>query len=84
MAAGHWRQSTHTGDARNVRYFDALWRERLLYEYDAGNETATSRAVETRYDADGGKSFKSYPQRTLGTADADRRNVSMTLQHHSS
>lgn len=72
LGSGHWRQFTNTGDARNVRYFDALWRERLLYEYDAGNEAATSRAVETRYDADGRKTFKSYPQRGLGTVDAYR------------
>ncbi|MDP3614975.1 MAG: RHS repeat-associated core domain-containing protein, partial [Rubrivivax sp.] len=72
LGAGHWRQSTNTGDARNVRYFDALWRERLLYEYDDSNEAATSRAVESRYDADGRKSFMSYPQRSLGSVDAYR------------
>ena len=72
LAAGHWRQTTFTGNARSVRYFDAMWRERLRYQYDAGDETATARAVETRFDADGRKVFESYPQRSLGSVDAYR------------
>ena len=72
LEPGHWRQTITTGGATNIRYFDALWRERLRYQYDAGNEPATSSAVETRYDADGRKVFESYPQRSLGSVNAYR------------
>jgi RHS repeat-associated protein len=78
LAAGHWRQTTATDNARSVRYFDAMWRQRLSYQYDAGNEAATSRAVETRFDADGRKIFESYPQRSLGQVDTYRPGQSWT------
>ncbi|WP_374437623.1 BPSL0067 family protein [Inhella sp.] len=69
IAAGHWRQTISTGNARKVRFFDALWRERLEWSYDAGNSAATSKFEETRYDKLGKTSFVSYPQRTFGTVD---------------
>lgn len=72
LAAGHWRQTTRTHNSQSVRFLDAMWRERLRYEYDAGNEASTARAVETRYDADGRKAFESYPQRDLGYIDNGR------------
>jgi RHS repeat-associated protein len=67
LGAGHWRQTTTTGNARKVRYFDALSRERLAVEWDAANPGNTSRYVETRYDIDGRKTFLSYPVRTLSS-----------------
>ena len=55
-----------------MRYYDALWRERLRYQYDISNEAGTARAVETRYDGNGRKVFESYPQRSLGSIDIYR------------
>lgn len=72
LEPGHWRQTITTGQAVGVRYFDALWRERLRYAYDAADEATTSSAVETRYDADGRKVFESYPERSLGSVNAYR------------
>jgi YD repeat-containing protein len=34
LQPGHWRQTISTGNARTVRYFDAMWRERLEARYD--------------------------------------------------
>jgi RHS repeat-associated protein len=70
IAAGHWRQTIGTGNAVTIRYFDAMWRERLKLTYDAANAAGTSSFVETRYDADGRKTFVSYPSRTFGTVDS--------------
>jgi RHS repeat-associated protein len=70
IAAGHWRQTVSTGNAVTIRYFDAMWRERLKLAYDAANAAGTSSFVETRYDADGRKTFVSYPSRTFGTIDS--------------
>ena len=69
LPAGHWRQTVATGNARTVRYFDALWRERLSTTYDLANPSATSSAVESRYDIDGRKLFASYPQRSIAAID---------------
>jgi RHS repeat-associated protein len=69
LAAGHWRQTITTGNARRVRYFDALSRERLTVDWDAANPANTSRYVETRYDIDGRRVFASYPLRTLSAVD---------------
>ncbi|MDO9073102.1 MAG: RHS repeat-associated core domain-containing protein [Rubrivivax sp.] len=65
LEGGHWQQTITTGNSVARSYFDALWRERLRVEYDAGNEAGTSAAVETRYDIDGRKTFETYPQRTI-------------------
>jgi hypothetical protein len=69
LAAGHWRQTVASGNARTVRYFDALWRERILKRFDAANPALTTGVVETRHDADGRKTFSSYPQRSLAAVD---------------
>ena len=69
LAPGHWRQTTITGNARKVRYFDALWRERLVANWDATNPAATSSFSESRYDIDGRKTFASYPLATLTSVD---------------
>ncbi|WP_164885180.1 RHS repeat domain-containing protein [Rubrivivax rivuli] len=72
LAAGHWRQTTQTGNNKTVRYFDGMWRERLRYQQDTTNPAGTGRTVETRYDADGRKVFESYPQRSLANVDTYR------------
>jgi RHS repeat-associated protein len=70
LAAGHWRQTVATGNARSIRYFDALWRERLSYTYDLASPANTGRAIETRYDPDGRKLFASYAQRNPSPIDS--------------
>ncbi len=72
LQSGHWRQTISTGNARTVRYFDGLWRERLEARYDITRPSTTSSFEETRYDADGRKSFESYPERTFTAVDAAR------------
>jgi RHS repeat-associated protein len=69
LAAGHWRQTSATGNARTVRYFDGLWRERLNRTWDVADPSNTGTAVETRYDAEGHKVFVSYPQRSIAGVD---------------
>lgn len=70
LEAGHWRQTVSTGNARTVRYFDALWRPRMTRSWDAANEAGTRRVVQLRWDADGRKTFESYPQRDIGSVDS--------------
>ena len=69
IAAGHWRQTVSTGNARTIRYFDALWRERLKRTFDAANEAGTASVVETRWDPMGRKQFTSYPARSMVSVD---------------
>ncbi|WP_422506603.1 RHS repeat domain-containing protein [Stenotrophomonas sp. GZD-301] len=58
---GHWRQTTVTGNARKITYFDALLRPMLTQEFDAGNQAATQRLQLFAYDAQGRQTFSSYP-----------------------
>ncbi|WP_454831485.1 RHS repeat protein [Pseudoxanthomonas wuyuanensis] len=66
IAAGHWRQTVSTGNARQVRYFDALWRPLVTREYDTANVSGTQRFNRFTYDHVGRTTFASYP----GTTDA--------------
>lgn len=66
IAAGHWRQTVATGNARKVTYFDALWRPLLTREYDSADEAGTQRFQRFSYDHDGRVTFASY----LGSSDA--------------
>lgn len=70
IPGGHWRETISTGNARTVRYFDAMWRVRLSRTFDTGNESQTSRYTEYRYDHDGRKTFESYPQRSIAAVDS--------------
>lgn len=70
LEANHWRQTVSTGNARTVRYFDALWRPRLTRTWDAANEAGTRRVLQQRWDVDGRKTFESYPQRDIATVDS--------------
>ncbi|WP_460456966.1 RHS repeat domain-containing protein [Arenimonas alkanexedens] len=65
IAAGHWRQTVSTGNARRITYFDGLWRPRLVREYDTANVAGTSRFTVQDYDADGRASFSAYPVASL-------------------
>jgi YD repeat-containing protein len=60
IAAGHWRQTIATGDARKEVHFDALWRPVLSREYGYGQEAQTERFQRLAYDHDGRTTFASY------------------------
>lgn len=66
IPAGHWRQTTTTGNGVKISYLDALWRPVVTREYDAANEAGTKRFQRFSYDARGRTAFASYP----GTTDA--------------
>lgn len=65
IPAGHWKQSTNTGNGYTVTYFDAFWRPLLVEHYDAGNKAATLSQIVQRYDAGGRKVFVSYPANNI-------------------
>lgn len=69
MPAGHWRQHVVTGKQNVYRIFDALWRERVEFTWDADDWGGTVAIVETRYDAAGRKSFVSHPTRDFAGVD---------------
>lgn len=66
IAAGHWRQTVATGNARKITYFDGLWRPLLTREYDNANVAGTQRFQRFAYDHEGRPTFASYP----GSSDA--------------
>lgn len=61
IPAGHWRQTTSTGDGIRITYFDAMWRPLLIREYDAKNIAGTQRFNGFEYDHAGRTVFASYP-----------------------
>ncbi|WP_408951510.1 hypothetical protein [Lysobacter sp. Hz 25] len=64
LAAGHWMQSTVTGNrAKNV-FLDALWRPVLTHEWDGTDLAGTLRTTATRYDDKNRPVFISYPGAT--------------------
>src|SRR5690606_22531760 len=64
IAAGHWRQTVSTGDARKRTYYDALWRPVLVREYDTTDAAGTSRFNATAYDGQGRVVHTAYPVAT--------------------
>jgi len=64
IPAGHWRETTTTGNATKISYYDALWRPLLTREYDASNVAGTERFSKLAYDAEGRTVFASYPSTT--------------------
>jgi len=64
IEAGHWRQTVETGNAVKIRYFDALWRPLLEWEYDSTRPDDTSRYKRFAYDTEGRPTFISYPSAT--------------------
>lgn len=64
IAAGHWRETTTTGNATKISYYDGLWRPLLTREYDASNVAGTERFSKRAYDAEGRAVFASYPSTT--------------------
>lgn len=68
IAAGHWKQTVHTGNAYKVTLLDALWRPVLVREYDAANVAGTDHYVATAYDNAGRVADVSYPLGTTASA----------------
>lgn len=60
LAAGHWRRTITTGNARREIYLDAFWRPVLTREYDATDVASTQRFQRFAYDSDGRQIFASY------------------------
>lgn len=68
VPAGHWRQTTLTGNGRKILVFDALWRPVVEQTLDLSNVSGTLSEVIKRYDAEGQVIFQSYPMNTNGQA----------------
>ena len=66
LAAGHWKETVHTGNGYKVTLFDALWRPVLAHEYDSG-ASGTDRYVATAYDTAGRVADASYPLGSAGS-----------------
>lgn len=60
IAAGHWRQTVATGNARRNVFFDAFWRPLLTEEYDESARAATQRFQRFAYDESGRQVFESH------------------------
>lgn len=67
LAAGHWRETVTTGNAKAITWLDAFWRPVLTSTFDAANEAATRRMVLKRYDYRSKPTFESYPQRSISS-----------------
>lgn len=70
LADGHWRHIEAVGTARNVTYFDALWRPVVKRTYDTANQGGTQSFTVQRFDHEGRQIFASYPVRTLSNFNA--------------
>ena len=66
LAAGHWRQTIATGNARKQTYYDAYFRPLVTREYDTAQPDTTQRFRRFAYDEQGRVIFASYP----GTTDS--------------
>lgn len=75
ISAGHWKQTVTRGNSRTVRYFDALWRPLVEEQYDLASPSTTSSYREFRFDSEGRKSFRSYPERTFDGVGTPRNGL---------
>jgi RHS repeat-associated protein len=66
LPAGHWRQTTLTGNGRKILFLDALLRPVVEQTLDLGNVSNTTTEVIKRYDTGGHLEFQSYPMNTIG------------------
>jgi hypothetical protein len=67
IAAGHWKQTTTTGNAVTINYYDALWRPVLTRTYDTAAEAATRRVTLRKFDFKGRSLFESFPNRDIAS-----------------
>lgn len=65
IGAGHWKQTTTTGNAVTINYFDGLWRRVFTRTYDSAAETATRRVTLRKFDFKGRSVFESFPKRDI-------------------
>ncbi|WP_235935247.1 RHS repeat domain-containing protein, partial [Undibacterium crateris] len=65
LSPGHWRQTTVTGNAVTIHYFDAMWRKRISKTYDAANPGATQTMLTYQWDAEGRLTYQSFPQANI-------------------
>jgi RHS repeat-associated protein len=66
--AGHWRQTTQTGNGRKILIFDAMWRPIVEQQKDVVKGNTTLSETIRRYDSAGHIAFQSYPMNTGETA----------------
>lgn len=64
LPAGHWVQTTTTGNAVEKSFLDSMWRPVYTERYDATDRSNTLSIVKKSYDAAGKLAFESYPKRT--------------------
>ena len=74
IPALHWRQTVTTGNARTVRYFDAMWRVGFTQTWDMSDPPGTNRVIVNRYDGNGRRIFESQPQRSLASGTTPGRS----------
>ena len=65
IAAGHWKKTVSTGNARTVAYYDAYWRPLVEESYDIADAAGTRSVNVKRYDKSGNLAFQSYPIASL-------------------
>ncbi|KFN40991.1 RHS repeat domain-containing protein [Arenimonas oryziterrae] len=68
LPAGHWRQTTSTGQGRTTTYYDGRWQP-VLTQVEDTSRAASRSFVLRRYDAQGREVFVSYPVATLARID---------------
>jgi YD repeat-containing protein len=66
IPANHWRQAITTGQAHQVKYFDAFMRPLYVERWDNSDVAGTMRIVKYNYDHQGRVTFESYPKRSFG------------------
>lgn len=64
LEAGHWVQTTTTGNALATTRYDAMWRPVYSEQSDTSDAASTMRIVKKQYDASGKVAFESYPKRS--------------------
>jgi hypothetical protein len=66
LPAGHWKQTTATGNGTTTTHYDAFWRPVLTISED-GTDVSTRSFIVKRYDSRGREAFTSYPVAALNT-----------------
>jgi RHS repeat-associated protein len=61
ITGSHWRQTTTTGNAKKITYYDQRWRPVATTEYDSADQVNTQRYTKRSYDFADRETFTSYP-----------------------
>jgi len=70
VSGGHWKQTTITGNAVTINYFDGLWRPVFTRTYDSAAEATTRRVTLRKFDFKGRSLFESFPKRDIADVNA--------------